>query len=122
MGAAEKSMGEPPKKFMGAMFNEAKAVSMYWQLDAIQMRSGLFLMSQDAALYVWYMYSAYCVRLCEPVPSDDFVCDLHRIFFDKAQWECRNWKHEICVLQVHYENGLCTPPLVGYDIVQTILQ
>merc|ERR1712086_487176 len=38
-----------------------------------------------------------------------FVCDLHR-FSIKLKWECETLENWVRVLQVHYENGLCTPP------------
>ena len=38
-----------------------------------------------------------------------FVCDLHR-FSMKLKWECETLENLVRVLQVRYENGLCTPP------------
>ena len=101
------SQWESTEKFMGAEFLEQKQYSMYRQLRDASKRA------EPVGPRCRLMCLVYIRCLfCEASGTSSigcFVCDLHR-FSIKLKWECETLENLVRVLQVHYENGLCTPP------------
>merc|ERR1711935_830728 len=104
----QRNLWKTTEKFMGAEFwsrsNTACIVNFVTHQSA-QSQLGQFRCRLMCLVYIRCLF-------CEASGTSSigcFVCDLHR-FSIKLKWECETLENWVRVLQVHYENGLCTPP------------
>jgi len=115
MGAAEKFMGDHREIHGSWVFGvEAlRHVSSFYGISIKRVygepeRAGHMFGPRCRLLCLVYIRCLFC-EASGTSSIGCFVCDLHR-FSIKLKWECETLENLVRVLQVHYENGLCTPP------------
>jgi len=82
---------------------EQHVSSMLWQHQSAQAswaKMSPYVFGVYTVLILWGFRNKFYWMFCVWSSS----------IFDKAQWECEKVESLVRVLQVHYENGLCTPP------------
>ena len=118
MGAAEEFMGDH-REIHGSWFfwsrSRTACIVVLWNID----QKGLWR-ARARRPDVWAKMSPFVSGVYTMLILWSFRNQFYWMFcvwsssiFDKAQWECETLENLVRVLQVHYENGLCTPPLVG---------
>ena len=112
----QRNLWETTEKFMGAGFFGVEAeqhVSSFYGISIKKVygepeRAGPMFGPRCRLLCLVYIQCLFC-EASGTSSIGCFVCDLHR-FSIKLKWECETLENLVRVLQVHYENGLCTPP------------
>ena len=106
MGAAEEFMGDH-RGIHGSWVFGVDAIQHVSSFDDALERDGQFG-PRCRLMCLVYIRCLFC-EASGTSSIGCFVCDLHR-FSIKLNGSVKHWENLVRVLQVHYENGLCTPP------------
>ena len=115
-GSCRGIYGRPPRNSWELSFwsrSRTACIVVLWNIDQKKVygepeRAGPMFGPRFRLLCLVYIQCLFC-EASGTSSIGCFVCDLHR-FSIKLKWECETLENLVRVLQVHYENGLCTPP------------